>query len=292
MAIYERLPQSLKADALVDDEPLVIEGGTLTVKDNFFLEFEGVTVAWPFGSSSLPGFTYNGYEQPLLRGDYLLGITAEAVPFSGFTSFEDLEPGLIPGLRIQGQFLLKENRAENLLEEQPWTPGFGGARLKLTLEDGGEFSRISLDTEQTVLYKGLPVDPAGFDVTQVAELELTFPDADTVVNTIRLTGRYLNPEAAFTQKTVASYYLQPVGRPLQGVRLSQSLNLHLLNYNSSRGFLLLRDLRQTREEGPDLTLALTAFYDERLSEIKELGTSYVRKYMDPYLAYTELYNDL
>ena len=275
MRIYDRLPQSLTREG-VFLEPTYVQGGELTIEESFRFSLSPLTVGWSFGSTYLKGFDF---DSALLKGEYLLGVTAKE---------EVSEESVSPSLKVKGFFLDEAYRPERLLEseEGEWRPGFSGATLSF-ISEGRKIDKISFVSPSPVFLDGDELISPSIEVT-VNDYEVTFffPDEATVVSALSLT--FLEEEVS-ERSIRASFFIQPVGRPVQGGRYDETLNLYLLNYSQTKGFTVVNDLR-TKGDDPDYTKALTAFWDETLDEHFRLRETYVPRFMNPYTAYKEYYD--
>jgi hypothetical protein len=291
--IYDRLPGSLKKDGEESLDALIVQGADLQVTEgNQVMTMSSTYLSWPFGLTLVPGFIYDAREVAPIRGDYAVGVTSEKAPYDDVLSLRETLLGDIEGLIISGEFLNKDNRPENLYltnSINPYRVDYPGATLSIELPTGSNITKVYFPeiTVASVIYDGTLYENVGELEVSGSKVTLTFPIEGTTIPNLSIDANVLSSKQ---DRARSSFYLQPIGREQIGERFEYSTNLYIVNYTPSRGFSILNDLRKFGEESDtDLTKAIIQFYDDRLEELYALPGSYVRRFMNPYLAYSELY---
>lgn len=278
------LPSSLRREE-EEFDGTIIQGVELDLTNPHVLRVTPGVTSWSFGVLDFPEMKFDSREDTPREGEYLLGFSAETFLGETFTEVNDLSVSGVEGVRVSGDFLLLEDRPENLQtsSSEPWIPGFPGAELHLD-SPGGFINYVKVSPAQDFIYEGVTYNgeaPVGGE-----SVTLIFPGEDTTVERLEVSGTLKSNEEETRARS--SFYLTPLDNSVGSNFYALVRDLFLVEYDAIRGFSLLRDLRVFSEANcTDVTKALVGFMDDRLNELHELPEKYVQRYMNPYLAYQE-----
>ena len=297
MAIYDRLPQSLKQEESLRDGSIV-EGLEPSVSnDGYLLSISSGKIFWDStGIVEVPEFRIDGNILSALPGEYIVGLGNRPVaPPETLTVDSVLSEEYL--VTIKGLFTDIDFRPENLYFDRLETfyqPGVANATVSIEAEGGGKFTSLTLETEDDVVYNAATYSPTNgsvvIPINNLSSVTLTFPSETTSVSTLRVSGELVprDPEVLQNSSNV-SLYLQPVGRDVLEEIPESRANLALVKYKRDKRVEVIRTLGE-RHFQLDVTKYITKFWDDQLTEAYRKMFYYVPDYLDPFTAYKKEYD--
>jgi hypothetical protein len=269
MAIYDRLPQSLKSDYREDTgqlyNPVVSEEGLRLSHPQTQVYFPGE------GTFEFPEFEIDNVRLEAVPGDYILGFTLTE------SSSSEEEESLPTQQMLYGVFLDPNFPTNNLLvddEEKVYSPGYPEGFLRVRTEG---LASVRVQTDTSFFVDSVEISPQeGWAEIETSSEEVSLNNVGTIKNLfVRVRKTVIKKEPQL--------FLQPVGRDtLDGIPDYRE-NICLLNFSKSGRVSVLRSFTKT-PVNLEITKLLTGFWDKELDKAYETLFFYIVDYLNPFTA--------
>lgn len=294
LGIYNRLPQSLKEEVVLEDGAVLSGLEPSVSEDSTVLTISASELYWSeLGVVNFPEVSLDARVLSLLPGDYIVGV--------GYTPLPDTNTVLVSDVlateylvSLKGIYLDLSFRVENLYEDDEtlvFKPGYPNSTLTVVAEG---LSSLKLQTEYEVVYNSSSFFPSeGFVTIPIPEnatsVELLFPDELTEVKNLYVSGELsFRDNRSLGKRGEVSLFLQPVGRELLEDIPDSRINIGLVNFGRSGSVRVLRKFEYAQPNF-DITKMLTEFWDNQLSGVYQTLFFYLLDYLNPFTAYKKEY---